>query len=313
MVLPAQKPEQITVYQNAANNPNCILHLQPQETRIDSNYLPWHLRFETAKDRWHIFLNPLESVAIHNTSNTDFNAIDSNFNLVGLEWLVDKPTNNGLQPAIGNWGDFSFSNPASFKDVFIVRVKNYLTANFFKLQILDATNEAYRIRYGALNGSFDNTILIAKEENYAHKYLHLDTTALFPLVEPRREEWDIRFTYVADSITNNRNIPYLPSINTKFGIYPRILLNENNVALAKDTNYAFDELDYFIAKDLEYVATSQLNNPFLVWNIELQQAQHQPNINVILRKNEIYYAIRVVEFTGIYPERLELQLEIRRL
>lgn len=312
-VLPQPKAEHLTVYQNAETKPNCILSLEPEEIKQDSGYLPWHLKFETTKDHWHIFLNPLESVTVFNTSSTDFNAIDSNYNLVGLTWSVDRPTDRGLQPAIGKWGDFSFSNPASFKDVYIVRVRDYLTARFYKLQILDATNYAYRIRYGSLNGSFDNTLLVTKDSEYAHRYLFLDTTAQFPLVEPRKQDWDISFTYVADSISNNKNIPFLPSINPKFGIYPRILLNEANVSVAIDTSHSFNELDYFIAKDINYTATSQINNPFLKWSIEYQQAQHQANTNLILRKEGIYYVLRVVNFTGSYPDNLKLDLELRRL
>jgi hypothetical protein len=304
-----------TVDLRVSNDINQATYLKLSDKQItnDSSEVKWHLKFENDKDKWQVLLNPLENVVIYSTSLTNFNEVDSNYNLVGLEWQTDAPNQSSIQSAIGNWGDFAFSTPKSFKNVFIVRVKNDLTAQFYKMQLLDAHTQGYRLRYSTLNGQYDHTILIKKDDQFTHSYLRLGNSPSYPVAEPKRKDWDVCFTYLADSISRHGKVPHLKTINQNFGVYHAIIINQEFVEIAVEGVADWDEIDYFYARKLDFMTTDQITNSFLFWNDKLEKAELLPNTTVLLRVNEDYYKIRGKEFFGEFPTDFTLRLALQKL
>ena len=84
-----------------------------------------------------------------------------------LDWHQRcSPDHTSILPAIGTWGDYKFENPKSYKNVYILQSQNRAkSVPIIKLQILDASNGNYRIRYGKLDGSIDVTYLVQKNQS----------------------------------------------------------------------------------------------------------------------------------------------------
>lgn len=307
--------EYTTVDLRVSNNVNQATYLKLADKQItnDSSEVKWHLKFETDPKNWFVYLNPLENVVIHSTTVTNFNEIDSNYNLVGLEWLTDAPNEGIIESAIGKWGDFAFETPKSFKNVFIIRVKNDLTAQFYKMQVLDANLQGYRLRYSTLNGQNDHTILIKKDNRYTHSYLRLGAQPSFPLAEPKRANWDVCFTYLADSISKHGKVPYLTTVNPNFGVYHAILLNQEYIEITFEREVSFENIDYFLARKLEFKSTDQITNEFVFWDDKMERAELVPNTTVILKTNGDYYKIRGKDLFGEFPNNFTLRLALQKL
>ncbi len=312
-VLDAIPAKVLNVTTDIIDNQSVFINLVDVNFDSDSFNNCWHLKFQNTLNAWSIYLNPLENVAIYQTTSTDFKAIDSNYNLVGLNWSIDIPTTKGLYPAIGEWGDFNFNNPESFKAVYIVRIKNDITADFFKLQLLDASENSYRVRYGNLNKRDENTIVIRKNEEYSHSYLELSSEVNQPLVEPKHLNWDLSFTYLADSIIKHGNQPFISTINKNYGVYQSLLINQKLNVVAIDTVVGFTEMDYFIANKLNYNKLDQLNNIFIGWNNLKNEAYIKPKTCLILKRDEDYYAVSANDLFGDYPISYSLKLIIKKL
>ena len=295
------------------NNQAVYLKLENKQITNDSSEVKWHLKFENAPNDWLIYLNPLENVVIHPTTITNFNEVDSNFNLVGLEWITDAPNSTDIKSAINEWGDFAFDSPKSFKNVIIVRVKDGLTASFYKMQMLDANQSGYRVRYGTLNGKYDHTILIKKDNSYTHSYLRLAENPVAPLAEPKRVDWDVCFTYIADSISKHGVYPHLNTVNPFFGVYHAITINQEFAEVAIERSVAWADIDYFLARKLTYARSDQISNEFVFWNDTIQQAELVPNVTVILKINSTYYKMKGRDLFGEFPSNFALRLALQKL
>ncbi|NNJ54545.1 MAG: hypothetical protein HKP14_00355 [Bacteroidia bacterium] len=304
---------EVLLTSDVTSNQAVYLNLSHQNIELDPFDKKWHLKFQNAKNGWSIYMNPLENVAIHQTTITNFDAVDSTFNLVGLKWLIDAPTSKGAYPAFAGWGDFNFSTPKSFKNVYILRLKNDITAIFYKVQVLDASDDAYRIRYASLNGDIDHTVTVNKDELYTHSFLRLASEPVQPKVEPKKNDWDLCLTFIADSITKQGNLPFLPTINDYYGVYQALLINNDYNKIAIDSIHSFDEIDFFKTQSLIFNSRDQLHSVLIDWDEVNLQATISTDNFLIVQKNDSYYAIKSQRITGNYPIDFDLELIIKTL
>jgi len=312
-VLPKQKVNEITIRLNTSTNQATYVNLSNLLNNNIGVQTQWQLKFQHAENAWAIYINPLAKAGIHNTTNTDFKAINSSYETSKITWQVDIPTASGTYPAIGAWGDYSFSNPESYKDVFIMTWEETGTYYFYKFQLLDATDSAYHIRYGALNDSVGQTKWIVKNQNYAHSYFSLKDDALFTRLEPNKEDWNICFTYISDSTKLHPNLPHIPTANAFFGLFQTLNINQDLNKIYLDTSTRFNEIDYFYARDLPYTRTDQLLSPFFRWDFVAQQAFTENEIVLIVKNKEKYFALQPTSVTSQGLESLEFKLRVKQL
>ena len=306
-------PTQLEIRLNSLNNQAHYLRLESLSERQNTNPGKWHLKFQNDKNSWSIYLNPLETVAVYKTESTSFTEIDENYNLVGREWKIDAPTNSGIFPALADWGDFNFENPESFRDVYIIRLKEGLTAKFYKMQLQDAVGDAYKLRYASLDGSVDNSVLIAKNQDYTHSFIELADTAKYPNVEPLNNNWDVCFGYVADSISRFESLPHIETINKSYGVFPSVLLNQSFCKVALDSSTNFNDIDYFSDNKLDYLSIDHLKNTLVTWNKTIETASPNEKLTLLIKKDELYYAANLSEIYGNYPENFEMSLSFKKL
>jgi hypothetical protein len=311
--LPKSKILDKTIHLNTAKNQAAYLSLSELSRSYDSTGSDWHLRFENETNNWGIFLNTLSRVAIYNTKSTYFDSINESFDLKPIEWQFDISTSEGLTPAIGDWGDFSFNNPKSFKNVYLVSWPGELSRKVYKLQILDAKNDSYHFRYGTLNGSLDQTIWLQKDEQYRFGYFSFKSNQISKEIEPKKNRWDVCFTFLSDSLSKHKNLPYLPTLEAEIGLYQGILLNDKLSQAAVDTLLSLEETDFFYAKNLPYQKQKELYSLFYSWDQDLRKITVNTKLILYLTDGSRYYAIRATKFTQSQDGTFTTEFNIKQL
>ena len=311
--IPSTGSSTITLSSDIVNNQAVFMNLNHSNVVLDPFENKWHLKFQNAEDRWSIYLNPMESVAIYQTNSTNFNEIDSSYNLVGREWSIDAPTNQGAYPAIGTWGDFNFETPQSYKNVYIVRIKDELTALFYKVQILDAIPNAYTLQYASLEGGSTIKDTIFKDNQYKHSFLRLGEKAIHPIIEPKKAEWDLCLTYIADSIKNQEGRPYFPTINDNYGVFQAMLVNNEFNSVSIDSVNRFEDINFFVARNARFTSIDQIHNILVEWDSLLETALASSTKSLIVKRENEYFAIKCTKVNGNFPSNFDVEFEIKKL
>lgn len=312
-VLPRTKTAETIIYQNIEGNQSSYLNLEELQSEYLAVEPSWHLKFQNSKDGWSIFLNSLNKVSVHNTRITDFDKVNGSHFEQGLEWQVDIPTPEGLQPALGTWGDFSFPNPKSFKDVHLILWKNDSATKLYKLQVLDASMDAYHLRYGPLNSDTTFSVWIDKNNNYTHSYFSFDQNDQVHNVEPQVSDWNICFTYFPDSIHSHRTKPEEYTLNSYFGIYRGVRVNHDHNHIFMDTLANYNDIDYFYASKLDYQEVDQLYNTFTEWNESDNTLSVASNHTLIIKNEDKFFAMRATGIQNWGSKDFTITLEVKQL
>lgn len=312
-MLPKSKINTTTVRLNTTRNQAAYLSLNELSRSYDSTGSDWHLRFENETNGWGIFLNTLSRVAIHNTKSTYFDSVNEYYDVQQVEWQFDISTSDGLTPAIGEWGDFSFTNPKSFKNVYLVSWPGELSRQVYKLQILDAKNGSYHFRYGTLDGSLDKTIWLPKDEQYRFGYFSFKSNEISKAIEPKKSRWDVCFTFLSDSLSKRENLPYLPTLEAEIGLYQGILLNEQLNQVAIDTLVSLEDTDFFYAKNLPYNKQKELYSLFYTYNKDSRKIEVNTKLILYLTDGSRYFAIRAFNFTQSQDGTFITELNVKQL
>jgi hypothetical protein len=312
-ILPKSKIQTTEIRLNTTNNQAAYLCLSELSRSYDSTGSNWHLRFENDANKWGIFLNTLSQVAVYNTKNTNFDSITEYYNLSQADWQFDISTSEGLTPSIGDWGDFSFNNPKSFKNIYLISWPGHLSRLVYKFQLLDAQNGSYHFRYGTLDGSLDKTIWLPKGEQYSFGYFSFESNEIATEVEPRKDRWDICFTFLSDSLAKHEGIPHLPTLEADIGLYQAVLLNERLNQAAIDTVMSLEDTDFFYAKNLPYLEQKEIYELFYTWDDDLKMIEVNPKLIVYLTDGNRYYAIRATNFVQSPDGTFTTELNVKQL
>jgi hypothetical protein len=273
----------------------------------------WHLKFQNGKGDWAIFLNPQQDITVHNTNITNYGEIDYTYVLDNIEWHRDVPLKNSMLPAIGTWGDYKFSNPKSFRNVYILRARIGLNLSYYKFQMLDVTGGNYQIRFGKLDGSVDHTYLVKKDARYNHSYLLIAANPRSLHLEPPTDQWECCFTFGLDSLQNSESLLPLKEIDDFTGIFPLIAMNKGNVSVAIESSLTFAEVDYFYAKNMDFVSYEQLPNLIAHYNYDRKIYETASNITLVMKRDKYYYKMKASNVSSISPDAFKILLAIQSL
>lgn len=292
--LPGIPDSRTIVNLNVRSNQAAYLDLSKVDRLYDSTNGVWNLRFDNKPNAWGIYLNTLQATVAFNTKSTDFDLLDETYNTNAVEWEIDIPSQGNVRPAIGEWGDFTFDNPKSFRNVYLIRWNTPAADRIYKFQVLDAREDAYHVRFGPLDNSFVRSIWIVKSAAYESSYLSLLDQEQTYKVEPRKLEWEICFTYLPDSNVNHQS-PHLKTAKSEIGLYQGVSINNATAEIALDSSTRYEEIDYFYARSLVFSNRSEIHNLFYAWNTEDQKVEILENLTLIVKANGDYYAIKAEE------------------
>lgn len=251
----------------------------------------WDLAFSAEDNQHAIFLNSSKFMRVVNTGSTNFS---QTFSSAGWEWRID---NSGGWPdstAIGEWGNVNQLNVVSNQYVYLID-RGY-TANgnvigYKKLQVIELTNQTYKVRFANLDGSQEQTISLNKDA--AYNFLFLSFTQGIVEIEPPKAEWDLLFSQYAT-----------PVLQESTGIYEDysvngILLNPYLVTATRCFDKPFSELQY---SDIGLYSFSKkrdiIGYDWKVFDFDLSTYIIVSN-NCYMIKNVDgdYYKLRVISFT----------------
>lgn len=294
-------------------NQNVFVNLNTHSLRTNSTVQNWQLKFQNQPNEWSIYLNVLGKCGAHNTGITVYDSVTEGYKLSDVSWQLDVPTAIMSYPAIGTWGDYGFSAPQSYKNVYLLRWESNGQTLVYKLQILDAREGAYHIRYGSLNGSFVNSVWIPKNAETLHAYYSLELGQLVPNLEPPSGQWDICLTYLSDSLARHPSSPFAPTINEYYGIYPGLHVNQSASFIYEDTSRKLNEITFFNSNDLVFKPIDQLSNTLTKWDENSQQCVVNDKLVLLVKNKEGLFAIKPTQIMGVVPDQFSLTLDIKKL
>lgn len=312
-ILPDVVPQNVIIDLDVKSNQAIFIDLNTLTARTNSVAQNWQLKFQNQSNGWSIYLNVLSKGGVHNTGITTYDSITENYKLSDVNWQLDVPTNEMSYPAIGKWGDYSFSAPKSYKNVYLIRWESNGQTLLYKMQILDAREGAYHIRYGSLNGSVINSVWIPKNTDNLHTYYSLELDQVVPNMEPPKYHWDLCFSYLSDSLTSHRNVPFIPTINQDYGVYAGLFVNQITNTIYKDTLRELNEITFFNSNGLDFKTSDQLCNAFIQWNENFQQCMINDKLTLLVKNKEEFYAIKPTQIMGDAPGQFSLTLQIKKL
>ncbi len=160
----------------------------------------WDIKLEAGAEGKHILLNSGKSVRMCRTQVKDLTACSEL--PANPIWEFDARTICPDSSCIADWYD---ANGNSKNEVYIIRIPNKAGTQFQykKIQIVDATNTAYTLRYAPLDSASFNTLIIPKDSDFNYVYADLSKGNIVD-VEPPKTTWDFeisRFSHVYYELT----------------------------------------------------------------------------------------------------------------
>lgn len=239
--LPPTGEEKVATVEMGENYDNAIFFSLKNGKQNSRNYDEWDLAFSCADNDFHIILNGGKAVQVYNTKDTAFSKTTFTPPDVKL-WVWDNPNGDKDSTAFVGWCD---NAGKSLLHTYIIDLGSNASPRFLKLQLLDADNNTYTLKFAEFNNTGLTQTKITGDASRNYVYFNLSMNMVVDF-EPKNTEWDLLFTkyrhvyYDMDPIT-----PYTVNgalINTRF------------VEVIEINNLKFEEITY------EKVTTIKLSN-----------------------------------------------------
>lgn len=289
---------------------------------LTNEFALWDLAFETSPSGYHIWINGGKGMFAGMKNETNFNAVQDT---IGVKWRWDSPTGNPDSTAIGNWVNYipiSMQKPYSsnkvdevnetnnsFGNVYIIdRGNTFNSSNrFWKVKFLWVNAEAYKLKFGLLNNTQVDSIIIQKQTAYNFSYFTFSNGGQQINMEPPKTDWDIVFTRYRYVFYNTT--PYTPYQVSG------VLLNPNGIYAGADSTMNFDDIDYQKALTIPLVNTRDvIGYDWKYYSFSSQSYLVQSNKNYIIRDEKGYYwKLRFLDFYNNNGEKGYPKFEYQRL
>lgn len=256
----------------------------------------WDIAFSCKENDYEILLNTSRGMGCYNTNSKDFY---QNYKDGDYPWRFDKWNGAKDNSCIGVWGDFSFENPQSYGNVYLVHLGLDLSGNptgIVKMQIDGFESNTYQIKVGDLEGRYERTYQVEKNDSFNYVYLSFETSSVKHL-EPYKNDWDILLTsYIAHKTPTTSSLFF--SVTNEFAVIDGILLNPYNREVANQFDYSFEEVNFFIAESYTYTDSLDFIGPkWYQWNPgEKKFFITSKNTFVIRDEDKNYYALQFQKF-----------------
>lgn len=254
-----------------------------------NDYLTWDLGFQS--DGYHIVLNSARTMGVAIIEELSFEEVTES---TEYSLRYDKPDGDLDSTAIGIW----WTDEQNGK----MKSKNYTyiidrgsdergrKTGKRKMQIIEANENSFKIRYANLDGSNEHSYSIKKDANYNFMNFSFEENGKQEQYEPKSEDWDIIFTKATELFPVEGFEVYSVTgayINTK-----RVL----NVQI--DSNNVFEEVNSEILA--EYSLTNKRDAIGWDWKqVDINTVVYTVNPNKIylIQDGEGFiYKFRFVDF-----------------
>lgn len=165
VVLPAPGDAKTMVASMGVNYDNQIYVSLTHDTVYAANYRNFDLAFEANATGRHIYLNGAKYMFLSHSGTTNITVADS----AGANWKVDAEQLDDDSTAFGLWWQNASLPPAPESEVMIIDrgiIDHTGSDRFRKIQVIEADDLHYKVRYCKLDNSGLNELTIPKDQNY---------------------------------------------------------------------------------------------------------------------------------------------------
>lgn len=248
----------------------------------------WDINLTTAADNNELRLNGGKRVLIHATGNTNFAAINTVANIAEGAWLYD---NSGELPGTSGLGYLHTNNRIG--EVLIVDDGD---KNFYKIQILENTANAYKVKIGKLSDATGQEYVWEKDNNYNFVYYSFAGGLVKP--EPPKTDWDLVFT-------RYRHIYYAYNDDGSDFLYQvtGVLSNPYMTQCGEDTLTNYEFYDFDIEQAQKYTFFSDRDVIGFDWkNVNINTGAYTVNAKSIFVIQDQKGGLWKLHFVGFYDD-----------
>ena len=256
----------------------------------------WDLGFESSEAGWKIILNSSRLAAIAHTGSTDFSAITSSD---GWTWNYDANTGDLDSTAVGDW--------RSGGEVLILdRGLNPDASHtgYVKMIIQDVDSSSFTVRMGSLDGSWDSTFAVLKDQNVTFTTFSIDSRTTVDIA-PDKDGWTIVFTQYTNVFIDP------PLAYLVVGVH----LNRNGIEVAEDFTNTFENIDASMIDD--YVFSADIDVIGYDWKeFDFDESEYitYPEKNYIIKeKDGTYYKLHFLDYYDDEGNRGAPKFEFQQL
>lgn len=291
--------------------------LRDRKEVASNSIYDWDLAFSCKEGDFKILVNSTKKMGVYNTHSKE---IDLKFpnEYKYYDWQYDHPSGLDNSGCFGMWGDFTYDNPQSFGDVYIIN-RGFdlfnLPFQMKKMRIEGFENNAYQITFANVDGDEYYHLNIPKNDSFNYIYVSLEQKGQLLKLEPPKQDWDILFTLISDTSRFSNIYTRADSIRNKTVLVDGVLINPYKHSVAIDTSDRFNDLDFFDAQDLLYhESLNTIGARWYTWDKSNGGYEILPHNNFVVRyDNLFYYLIQFEEFDKPHREESYFRFSIRNL
>lgn len=179
----------------------------------------------------------------------------------------------------------------------------------FKMEIIQHTNAQFEGRFANMDGSNQQTVTIAKDDNYNFVYMKWNTSGAVTIptdIEPLKESWDLVFTQYTEIFHEPEYMPY-----SVVGC----LTNTYNTTALRVTDKAFEDINLEYAESL--VLSNDRDEIGYDWKTFMYEQNtyqiHYEKVYVIKDNEGYFYKLRFIDFYNQIGEKGTPTFEYQRL
>ena len=279
----------------------------------ESSLYDWDLGFDCRKNDFNIIVNSSKGMAAFNTGDKDF---EKPFKHEAYPWKFDHPCGDLGMTCIGEWGDFSFENPQSFENVYILNLgidREGKKLGLKKFKIHGFASKHYLIQIANLDNTNSYSLVIPKRPDYNFTYLSTRDTGLIVHIEPRKQDWDLVISTYLDSLKDDS--PDTKKITNELALSAGVLQNRYKRLVALDTINSFEHLNFFDLNDLEFSHfINAIGNRWKKWDPDSNDYKISKYRQFVLQDLDgFYYAIEFERYQKIDVNKSIIRLRVKNL
>lgn len=221
------------------------------EKKIISDYgiNDWDLKFCSQNDKFYIYLNTAKNMQIARYGGKYSDPVSM---YATNNWVRDVVKGGKEISAIGEWGDFSYSNPKSYGYTYLVnrgQVHYIGEFGYRKIQVLGCANGVYHLVVANPGDSRGDTLRIEKKPEQKYVYVSLDRVPKVVDIEPPMNRWDLLFTQYGLCKTVALDST---QTDTSYTWTDYVILNNEGRMISCDTARDFNSISFWTAENYTY-------------------------------------------------------------
>lgn len=316
LVLPAPGDE-LTMAATMGNNYDNQVYVSLANNKIHTaDYRNFDLALEAAPNGRRIYLNTAKFMFLSHSGTATISTADS----TGANWIVDAEQLDPDSTAFGNWWSAASVAATGESEVMIIdrgRIDHTGSDRFRKIQVIEADDAHYRLRYSRLDNTGLNEIDIPKDPAYSLMYFSFNNNGQLVQQAPPKNEWEFVFTKYT-------HVYFDEPVTSPYRYYPVTggLINKWNgitgsVAKKDSTPNYIPFADFTAANALQMPFSNRADIIGFDWkryDFAASQFIIVPDLYFVLQDNKGYfYKIRMIDFYDQSGNKGNVTFEYQRL